>query len=383
MRRVGIIGGGQLGLMLCESLGKLGAHIRVYDPQPNAPARRACHDFECAPFSDLASLTRFVQECDVVTYEFESIDLNALEEASLAKGVHVVPATAVLATTRSRVAEREFIERLGLPCAPFRVAHNSKELKTALDKLGLPLVVKTDRGGYDGKGQWVVRHDDEKKKCEEEASAFFQANPADQKQSLLVERRLELTAELSCIVARRKKQSVCFPIFENEHEQQILALTRLPATLPKQVQNEALAIAQKCAEGFDLEGLLTVEFFFGRLSPEGPEQLLINEFAPRPHNSGHVTRCATNLSQFDALARCLLDLPLPNLHLLPREPDQHFEMINALGKDWEAAGGRNAWREQHCRAANVLEVYDYGKEESRPLRKMGHVLRVMDRNTSS
>lgn len=403
-KRVGIIGGGQLGLMLAESLGKLNAIVSVYDPSPDAPARRVVgsaglidpHEdhahghFICAPFDDLAQLAAFLRRQDVVTYEFESIDLDVLRRCAQDSATCVIPNPDVLAMTRSRIAERAFIAGLGLPCAPHRAASTAAELDTAVRDLGFPLVVKTDRGGYDGKGQWVLR-DAANFAAARDGVASYLDSSTDHR--VLVERRIDLLAEVSCIVAapQRKpgsnsasRQPVVFPVFENTHRDQILDTTVLPCSLGADVQQEARKMALACAAGCALEGLLTIEFFYGRAQASDPigdkPMLFINEFAPRPHNSGHITRRATSISQFDALALCLLDVTLPEVVTLPPAPGYFYRMRNILGGDFVDDAGRLSHLEKvlvpGSEESILLEYYDYAKAEMREQRKMGHILEL-------
>jgi 5-(carboxyamino)imidazole ribonucleotide synthase len=400
-KRVGIIGGGQLGLMLAESLGKMNAIVSVYDPSPDAPARRvvgsgldgADHGrFVCAPFDDLEQLAEFLRHQDVVTYEFESIDLDVLRRSAQESSTTVIPHPDVLEMTRSRIAERSFIQRLGLPCAPFRAVSSAHELDIAIRELGMPIVIKTDRGGYDGKGQWVIRDEDAVVAARNAVIAFLERQPDHR---VLVERRIDLLSEVSCIVAAPQRvpdgknksgarEPVVFPVFENSHRDQILDTTVLPCSLESSVQQEARKIAKACAAGCALEGLLTIEFFYGRAKATDPcgdkPMLFINEFAPRPHNSGHITRRATSISQFDALALCLLDVALPEVVTLPLAPGYCYRMKNILGGDFSDDAGRQSHLAKvlayGADDSILLEYYDYGKPEIRSQRKMGHILEL-------
>jgi 5-(carboxyamino)imidazole ribonucleotide synthase len=402
--RVGIIGGGQLGLMLAESLARLRAEIHIYDPDPHAPARRASTAFTCAAFSDSDSLAAFCARQDAVTYEFEAIDAQALRLASQQAGCRVLPAVSVLETTRSRFAERQFITRNGLPCAPFVCVTDPGELEAAVHTIGWPCIIKTDRGGYDGKGQWVLNDSDAFSSARAELSAFLPKGNSSVEKShqsfgLLVEKKIALLAEASCIVARQRNTTGAattriFPVMENKHRNQILFRTRVPSSFGHALSERLQSTALQCAEAFDLEGLLTIEFFIAEAEPDAPPPILqgnspkvppifINEFAPRPHNSGHITRRCTNISQFDALAYLLTAHPLPPLVGLEPPTGGHFEMINILGADTEQPGGPwTTWPQAWSADPSVLEIYDYGKAEPRPARKMGHVLRlVQERRT--
>jgi 5-(carboxyamino)imidazole ribonucleotide synthase len=382
-RRVGIIGGGQLGLMLAESLAHHHALVSILDPDPCAPAARAASPkatgsntgFVCAHFDDLGALDAFVAAQDVVTYEWESINCEALRLAAARHGTVVLPDVSLLETTRSRLAERQWVQSLALPektsCVPFRLASNVAQAQDGKQALGLPLVIKTDRGGYDGKGQWVVTHEAGWNDALGALEPLFGSGAR-----VVMERRLDLLAEMSCVVARSPQGSLTFPIFENTHRNQILHTTDLPCGLDDSMMSLARSVALKCAESAQLHGLLTVEFFYGRESESSQGKLYINEFAPRPHNSGHITRRATSTSQFDILARCLLDLPLAQPQLLPAPPGKRYRMINILGDDMLDAGGRVAFEQAIHQQwqSDLLEYYDYGKAEIRKGRKMGHFI---------
>lgn len=386
--KIGIIGGGQLGLMLAESLGRMGAEIHVLDPSPTCPAQRACHQLWTAPFDDLVTLQKFVSHCQKVTYEFEAIDLPTLMQARERSGATIMPSPEILGITRSRFAERDFLTRHDLPCAPHAKASSLNELSQFIRQPGFPCVIKTDTGGYDGKGQWRVKNAQEWALVQPDLQRAVAAG-----MPLLAEAQINLKTELSVIVHRQKIDSVgrtdagsqiyCspFPVFENVHRDGILYQTRLPAQISDEVKNQAQQIAIRCTEILDLQGLLTVEFFLGTLPHEkGPQepQLFVNEFAPRPHNSGHVTRRACHHSQFDALAATLLDIPLSGNAMLPLAAGLCYEMENILGCDIsrleaESPAG-HTWQRQILQRDAILELYDYGKCESRPQRKMGHII---------
>lgn len=394
--RVGIIGAGQLARMLAESLGRYGATVSVLGPNAMDPAAQCLprwirnknqspaslssdgatveHGFVEASFHDLETLSWFVAQQDVVTYEWESIDCAALRNAAAASKTRVAPSLDILEMTRSRLAERAFIASLGLPCASFRKATDQGELEQGFAELGLPLVAKTDRGGYDGKGQWVLTHDKQWLEALPELVANLHRG-----NSILLERRIELLGEVSCIVARSAEGSVTFPVFDNRHRNQILATTDLPSSLGKDITQAARTMATRCAEACRLEGLLTVEFFWGREPTDTSPRLFINEFAPRPHNSGHVTRRATTLSQFDALAHCLLGLPLAEPGLLTLQGPWRYRMVNIMGEDFLAAQGRAHFAAQIARTEGprLLEYFDYGKQDIRPGRKMGHYITLV------
>ena len=384
MKRVGILGGGQLGTMLAAALRTLDAEVSVYDPDPHAPARLRVGKGVTAPWSDRLSLEGFFGSCDVVTYEFENVESSTLR--TIAGARPILPSLDVLETAQDRVAEKRFMAQHGLPHVAFRPVERAEDLVAAVTDFGLPAIIKTARGGYDGKGQVAVATLDEVR-----AAA---ADMAGWRGGFILEEPIALHGELSCIVARSPRgEEAVFPVFENLHRDHILDFTLLPARLPEAVAREAEAVARDAARAFDLQGLLTVEFFVGeadqtarsgsagRALPDlGGRRLYINEFAPRPHNSGHVTLKACTFSQYDALARVLLGAPLHHPELAGPGV---FCMGNLLGDVWLDQG--HAGPESHLDLAawsafpDVIDVVLYGKREPRPRRKMGHfVVRAGD-----
>ena len=363
MKRVGILGGGQLGLMLAEALQQLDAEVRIFDPDPEAPAARRLPHVVTAPWSDGEALARFASGCDVLTYEFENVPAGPL--SALGGGVPILPSVAILETTQDRILEKEFLRKEGLPVVRSAAVREGDDAFAAAEEIGYPLILKTARGGYDGKGQHRIAS----------AAALAQV---EEERPLVLEEPIEIAAELSCIVARSADGSeVAFPLFENEHRHHVLDLTLLPAGVSPEVESRVREVALAAARAMGLVGLLTIEFFVGRSRRTeggvraGGFEIFVNEFAPRPHNSGHLTRNACSLSQYDALARVLLDVPLT-----PPEPlaPGAFVMGNLLGEVWLAQGARggeldlSAW----ARHPRVIDVYLYGKREPRPRRKMGH-----------
>lgn len=384
--RVGILGGGQLGTMLAAALQKLDAEVSVYDPDPYAPALARVSRGMTAPWTDPTALARFLGGLDVLTYEFENVEGSAL--APLAAPRPVIPSLGVLEITQHRIREKRFLSRSSLPHVAFRAVESADRLDAEARDFGLPLILKTARGGYDGHGQ--RRIDDER----ELAAAVAELSRAEAEGrydgGYVLEEPLALALEVSCIVARSPREEVVFPVFENLHRHHILDYTLLPARVSDELAARAQSVALQAARAFDLHGLLTVEFFVGvgeragdagvalPDTPEGrPQRLYINEFAPRPHNSGHVTLSACVPSQFDALARILVGAPVHAPRLVGPGA---WCMGNLLGDVWyaqqpeaakpTAALDLSAW-ERH---PAVVDVVLYGKREPRPARKMGHFI---------
>lgn len=361
MKRVGILGGGQLGLMLAEALQQLDAEVSVFDPDPDAPAARRLPHAVTAAWTDAKALADFAARCDVLTYEFENVPSAPL--VALGGRTPIVPSLDVLEATQDRILEKEFLRKEGLPVVRFAAVRDGDDVHAAAREIGFPLVLKTARGGYDGKGQHRIH-------SAEALDAIAEPRP------WVLEEALEIETEVSCIVARDGGGAeLVFPLFENEHRDHVLDVTLVPARVAPGVEARVRDVALASARALGLSGLLTVEFFLGR-SPRDTRAgrtdgfgVFVNEFAPRPHNSGHVTRNACSLSQYDALARILLGVPLT-----PPEPlaPGAFCMGNLLGEVWLAQGGSELDLSAWARHPRVIEVYLYGKREPRPRRKMGH-----------
>ncbi len=373
MKTVGILGGGQLGTMLGTALADLGARVAFYDPDADAPARHRFADVTVAPWTDEAAMLAFAKRCDVVTYEMEHVEVtDALRE--LARVSSLRPSLDVLETTQDRVREKQHLLAAGLPHATFEVARSGTEARAMAARWPRPFIVKTTRGGYDGKGQLYVRSEsdlDRVASLAEDGTYVF-------------EEALSLVMEASCIVGRSRTAEVCFPVFENAHAEHILDVTVLPARVPGAVGRRLEALALETARSLDVHGLLTVEFFLGRASDarglagsgskpviEGDVAIYVNELAPRPHNSGHVTRKACTMSQFELLARILLDVPFAATPPALLGGDSYC-MGNLLGDVWLLQ--QSADLDLRCleRYPDVLEVVLYGKTEARARRKMGH-----------
>jgi len=363
---VGILGGGQLGLMLTHALERLGANALSLEADAAAPAHLRLAQSHCAPLTDAKAVSAFFDEVELATYETENLPTQHLDKHA----DKLRPSLHVLKTCQNRIDEKNFLNAHGFPTARWQQVLSGDCVHTALQKVGFPCILKTATGGYDGKGQ--MRFDSKEALSKTAAKAS---------EDCLVEEALCLHGEVSCIVARFPTgQSHCFPVFENLHRNHILDFTLLPARLPMQLQNEAREMALAIAEALEVCGLLTVEFFVTQKASEGQNAgesgLLVNELAPRPHNSGHITRKATQLSQFDALAHILTQTPLPPPVLLPG----CFCMGNLLGEVWlsqQSQDGKlnlDAWAD----FPEVVEVYVYGKREAKPHRKMGHFILKAD-----
>jgi len=342
---IGIIGGGQLGRMMALSAKEMGYKIAVLDPTPNSPCGQVSDIEITAEYSNLEAIKQLAKVSDVITYEFENIDVNALEY--LDEHSYLPQGSELLKLTRNRLTEKTAIQNLGIKVAPFRLVENEEQFSEAVTKIGLPAVLKTTTGGYDGKGQVVLRSEED----------FVEALELVKKQQCILEGWVPFEKELSIIVARNSNGEVnTFPIAENVHINQILHTSSVPANTSKSVIETAENYAKKVASSFHLVGVLAIELFVTE-----DEQVYINELAPRPHNTGHYTMEAVETSQFKQHIRAVCNLPLGNTELL-----KPVVMVNILGEHVEEV--LNVMQND-----STLNVHLYGKEESKKGRKMGHI----------
>jgi 5-(carboxyamino)imidazole ribonucleotide synthase len=345
---VGVLGGGQLGRMFTLQARTMGYGVVVLDPDPVSPAGAVANRHIRAPYDDERALSDLSASCAAITTEFENVPAAALQ--ILARSSLVRPPVEAVATAQDRIAEKTFLQTHGIPTAKFRAVRDLRELKTAVAALRLPALLKTSRLGYDGKGQAVV-------KSEEDAVHAFQRFGG---VPCVLEERLALECELSVVLARGVNGDVApFPVAENQHRDGILETSVVPARVPEALTREARELATGLAEEMEYVGVLGVELFVANGS-----RLLVNEMAPRPHNSGHYTLDACSTDQFEQQLRALCGLPLAQPWLL-----SPVAMINLLGDLW--ADGEPRWEEALSRPGVRLHLY--GKTEARPGRKMGHL----------
>ena len=372
MKTIGILGGGQLGGMLSESLLKYGAKVAFYDPEPTSPSfHRSPLHFQ-GSWNDFEKLKEFFSLCDLITYEFENVSTELLESLVKVTGKKIYPSASVLAVTQNRFYEKTFLKENNIPVCQFAFAKSYEDLIQILPTFPKPFIIKTSTGGYDGKGQWSIEN-------EIDISNFITDFTKDKFVEVIVEEKIAIEYEASCIVARNQEgDSLCFPIFDNVHKDHILYNTTIPSMLNKNIQNKLKEIAKNCANKLNIVGLLTTEFFITKQKNKNNSQnetdgysIFVNEFAPRPHNSGHISRNACDISQYDAHARALLDLPLHEPKLNPG----FYCMGNLLGNIWFAQGNKDnlnlsCWKNH----PEIIDVYLYGKEEAKLNRKMGHFI---------
>jgi len=344
---IGILGSGQLGRMLALAAARLGFKCHIFAPDPDSPAFDVVRRVTCTDYADTEALGRFASEVDVVTYEFENVPAEAA--MFLAARVPVLPDPGVLATTQDRLAEKDFVAAFGIGTAPYEAVSAPAELTAALDRIGRPAVLKTRRFGYDGKGQATIRDGTSAEAAWREVGG----------QPSILEAFVPFAREVSIIAARGTDGAVeCFDVTENEHRDHILKISRVPAAVSAATAEEARRIAGTIAQKFAYVGVLAVELFVLR---DGG--LLVNEIAPRVHNSGHWTLDGTSVSQFEQHIRAVAGWPLAKPVRRGR-----VEMINLIGSEVE---DYRSWL-----TIPGAAVHLYGKTTVRPGRKMGHVTRV-------
>jgi 5-(carboxyamino)imidazole ribonucleotide synthase len=345
---IGILGGGQLGRMLALAAARLGFKCHVFAPNPDSPAFDVVHRVSCADYNDTEALDRFAADVDVVTYEFENVPAETA--TFLAARVPVLPDPKILATTQDRLAEKTFVGNLGIRTAAFAGVAQSAELAAVLERIGTPAVLKTRRFGYDGKGQITIRNGIDPQAAWREIGG----------QPCILEAYVPFEREVSVVAARGHDGAVeCFDVTENEHSHHILKVSRVPAALSEAAVLEARRIVETIAQKFNYVGVLAVEMFV----LGGGGEILVNEIAPRVHNSGHWTLDGASVSQFEQHIRAVAGWPLA-------KPLRHgrVEMINLIGEEVEEY---RRWL-----ASPGTAVHLYGKAAVRPGRKMGHVTRV-------
>ena len=344
---LGLLGGGQLGRMFTVAARTLGYRVTVLDPDPHSPAAEFATGHLNTAYTDAASLDTLARTCAAVTPEFENAPAEALD--AVASRTIVRPAGAVVAIAQDRRREKRFFAERGFPVGGFAVIESEEDIGPALARVRLPALLKTARFGYDGKGQARI----ESRAQLESAFAQWKRVPC------VLEELLALERELSVILGRSDDGAVAvFPVSENRHAGGILDLSIAPARIPPALAAEATALAARLAAELDYVGVLAVEMFVVGGA------LLLNEIAPRPHNSGHYTIDACRTSQFEQQVRVLCGLPLG-------DPSQHTPsvMVNLLGDIW--SGGEPRW--EMVLAHPGAHLHLYGKREARPGRKMGHV----------
>lgn len=344
---LGMLGGGQLGRMFTIAARTMGYNVAVLDPDPDSPAGKLATDHLCADYRDPAALDYFARTCDAVSTEFENVPAETLEW--LAQRCVVRPGATAVAITQDRMHERTFLRDHGFPTADFALVRGEADLESAAGRIAGPAILKVSRFGYDGKGQARV----------EGLGALRSAWESMRREPCVLEQRVPLDVEVSVVLARGADGAIaCWPVGENRHQDGILDVTVVPARVSAALTGAAETMARRIAERLDYVGVMAVEFFVSN------GRLLVNEIAPRPHNSGHYTLDACVTDQFEQQVRALCGLPLGDTRLL-----SPVVMVNLLGDLWRD-GHAPPWDSVLRHPSAKLHLY--GKREARPGRKMGH-----------
>lgn len=347
---IGIIGGGQLGRMMAIAAKYMGYDVTVLDPTPNCPTAQVADKQIVAAYDDMRAIKELTEISDRVTYEFENVDLTAAtyieQQGKLPQGAHA------LEVTQNREKEKQLMKEANLPIPAFSIVTNGNECEAALEELSYPAVIKTCRGGYDGKGQIKLESIVDKQL----AIDFAEKNPF-----CIIEEWITFDKEISVVFTRAQSGEITFfPVAENEHKDHILYQTTVPAHINATIEKKAYDAARVLADKMGIIGTFTIEMFVKN------DDIYLNEMAPRPHNSGHYTIEACNVSQFTQHIRAICSLPLPDIRLL-----QPAMMINVLGEDLERV----------LKAMSTTRdgfVHLYGKDEAKAKRKMGHITFIGD-----
>ncbi len=382
---IGVLGSGQLGRMLALAARRSGYNIHVFSPEANSPTGQVANREFVAAYDDLDAVRQFAQSVDVVTYEFENVPLATAE--ACAAIVPLRPGAQALRVAQNRLREKTFFANNGLPTVPFAEVHSLADLRAGLMEIGCPAVLKTAVSGYDGKGQIKINHPDEA------AEAWQSVGEVD----CILEGWIEFEREVSMVAARDVNGRIAhYNLIENAHHNHILDVSVAPANVPPQVLAQAEAMVQTVLTALDVVGVLCVEFF---LCEDG--QLLLNEIAPRPHNSGHLTIEACVTSQFEQQLRTVCGLPVGDTTYL-----RSAAMANLLGDLWDfQRKGAKGQKEQRKKSARNLrqsaksadkspdwtavltdphlKLHLYGKKSARPGRKMGHLTALADSVTEA
>ena len=345
---IGVLGSGQLGRMLALAARRMDYRVHVFSPQRDSPTGQVADREFAAAYDDLDAVHRFAESVDVVTYEFENVPAQTAETCAAVVPVH--PNVKALHVAQNRLREKEFFVQNDLPVTPFAAVDSLETLAAGLVHTGYPAVIKTAESGYDGKGQFKIT-------LEEEIETAWEA--AGRRKAIL-EGFVPYDRELSVVAVRSVHgQFAHFGVIENHHRRHILDISIAPAPVRAEIAEQAVAMSRRLLEALDVAGVICVEFFL-----TGDERLLVNEFAPRPHNSGHLTIEAAVSSQFEQQLRAVCGLPLGDTaYLCPAA------MVNLLGDLWQ--DGEPDW--EALAHYPAVKLHLYGKRQPRPGRKMGHL----------
>ena len=344
---LGMLGGGQLGRMFTIAARTMGYEVVVLDPDKESPAGKLATTHICADYSDQTALDQIAKSCDAVTTEFENVPASTLE--TLAKNGPVRPGAKAVTIAQDRIHEKNFLKNNGFSTAPFSVINSLEDLQKNINDIGTPAILKVSRFGYDGKGQFGINSESDIEKAWQTL----------QGEACVLEQRMHLDIEVSVVLARGiEGEVVTYPVAENVHESGILDVSVVPARIDKVLEEKVITMAKEIATALDYIGVMAVEFFISN------GELLVNEIAPRPHNSGHYTLDACITDQFEQQVRAVCGLPLGDTALL-----SPVVMINMLGDIWHD-GKAPKW--QKLLDHPNVKLHLYGKHEARPGRKMGH-----------
>lgn len=350
---IGMVGGGQLGRMFAMAAAAMGYRVVVFCGKADEPAAQVASAVVTGSLADPNAIDHFASQCDVITLEFENIPAETI--ARCGRHAPTYPAASVLATAQDRLIEKSTLRDAGMPVTPFADVHDGESLKQVGETLDWPLIVKTARSGYDGKGQYRI-----------EGPEDVDRVPWTDCDSWIAEACISFDRELSAIVARSVRgQCSCFPIFENDHRNHVLDVSSIPAIISDSTADRIQHVATQAANTLGVVGLLCVEFFVRG------DEVLINEVAPRPHNSGHLTIEACETSQFAQHVRAVCGLPLGSTAMRTGSA----AMVNLLGDLW-ADGISPRW--DHALRDPSIALHLYGKAEAKPGRKMGHMTMTGD-----
>lgn len=356
---IGMVGGGQLGRMFAQAASAMGYHVVVFCESLDSPAAQVAHRTVIGKLDDSSKVAQFASQCDVITLEFENIPAETMRQCN--DHAPTYPAASVLATAQDRLIEKTTLQGAGLPVTPFMQVHDAGSLIEASETLGWPLVVKTARDGYDGKGQFKLHG-------ESEADLV----PWQSMDAWIAEKWIPFQKEVSVVVAvSTTGESTTFPVFENDHRNHILDLSLAPARVDPAVADQARSIALRAANALGLIGVLCVEFF---VLDDG---VVINEVAPRPHNSGHLTIEANHTSQFQQHVRSVCGLPLGSTEMKMK----FGAMANLMGDVWLDESQDDQPQQPRWDLAledQGIQLHLYGKKHPKRGRKMGHLTAVGD-----
>lgn len=350
--KIGIVGGGQLGRMLSYEAKRMGYHVSVLDPTPSCPAGQVSDSQIVASFADYNAIRKLAECTDVLTYEFEHINADILCELE-SEGYKIYPSGNTLKKIQNKLTQKQFLKDAGLPVPPFKKVESREDIIKIIEEYGFPVLLKTCHGGYDGKGNMVIKDIDDVDKAYE---AF-------KDRELMVERFIDFKCELSIIVGRGLDDSITtFPVVENVHRDNILILTKVPAQIDDSIKNKVEYVGRKVVDAFDDYGIFCIEMF---LDQKG--EVYINEIAPRPHNSGHYTIEACETSQYGQLLRIITGIPQGSTKLI-----SPCAMVNILGNN-EVFGEYTFSGFENVLLDEKVYIHIYGKRFTQNLKKIGHI----------